>query len=136
MAVDVNKKLPVITDEVLESYKSAKKKEFFTAAVGMSFVEDENPEYIDAVGNGDFGVLVAQLDNQYDKTAVGVIHNITGNRVAYIKRELASEIWHNIVDNGDLYICKIQLTGRTKGKENLGMNLKVIRMYHDNAMDK
>jgi len=123
--------MAVLTEDVLNSFKDSKRKEFHTAAVGMSFVEKSHPEHIEAVNNGDWAVLVPQFDNDSDATAVGVIHNETGNRVAYIKRELAGEIWNNVVKNGDLYLAKIQLTGRTEGRENLGMNLRVIRMYHE-----
>lgn len=121
--------MPVLTEEVLSRYSKAKKREFKTAAVGVTF---RDPAHIDAVNTGDFGLLSPELDNEYDQHAVAIIHNETGNKVGYIKRELNKEIWENIVNNGDLYLIKFTRTGGPEeGKANTGLNLHVIRMYND-----
>lgn len=120
--------MAVLTEETLKSYENAKKESFHTAAVGVTF---RDPEHIAAVETGDFAVLTAELDNQYDKHAVAITHNNTGNTIGYIKRELNTEIWENIVKNGNLYVCKIEKTGGTKDKPNIGFNLQVMRMYHE-----
>lgn len=120
----------VITKETLDAFENAKRQEFFTAAVGVTF---RDKSAIDEVDDGDFALLVPEFDNQYDKTAVSVIHDKTGNSIGYIKRELNLDIWNNIVKNGDLYVCKIKRTGGTEEKPNVGFNLSVVRMYHEDA---
>ena len=71
------------------------------------------------------------MDNKFDSTAVAVIHNNTGNIIGYIKRELNTDIWNNIVKNGNLYVCKITKTGGTEDKPNIGFNLTIIRLYYE-----
>lgn len=121
--------MPVLTEELLSRYSKAKKKEFHTAVVGVTF---RDPEHIAEVSNGDFGVLSPDLENQYDKHAVAVVHDKSGNKVGYIKRELNQEIWENITKNGDLYVVRFTRTGGPEeGKENVGLNLHVVRMYNE-----
>lgn len=118
----------IITEELLERYSSSKRQSFYTSVVGTTF---RDQEHIQAVSDGDYAVLEPELENQYDKTAVSVVHNNTGNVIGYIKRELNSDIWNNIVKSGDLYVCKISKTGGTDEKPNVGFNLTVVRMYNE-----
>lgn len=118
----------IINEELLERYSESKRTTFHTSVVGTTFRE---PEHIAAVEDSDYAILVPELENQYDKTAVSVVHNNTGNVIGYIKRELNADIWNNIVKNGDLYLCKITKTGGTQDKPNVGFNLTVVRMYNE-----
>lgn len=120
--------MKLLNEELLEKYVDAKRQSFYTSVVGTTF---RNQEHINKVNDGDFAVLVPELDNQYDANAVSVIHNDTGNSIGYIKRDLNSDIWNNIVKSGDLYVCKITKTGGTEDKPNVGFNLTVVRMYHE-----
>lgn len=120
--------MKVLNEELLEQYAEAKRQTFHTSVVGITF---RDQEHIKKVNDGDFAVLTPDLDNKFDSTAVSVVHNDTGNCIGYIKRDLNSDIWHNIVKSGDLYVCKITKTGGTEDKPNVGFNLTVVRMYHE-----
>ena len=118
----------LLNEELLEKYADASRQTFHTTVVGTTF---RDQEHIKKVNDGDFAVLIPELDNKYDATAVSVVHNDTGNCIGYIKRDLNSDIWQNIVKSGDLYVCKITKTGGTEDKPNIGFNLTVVRMYHE-----
>jgi hypothetical protein len=118
----------LLNEELLEKYSDAKRQSFHTSVVGITF---RDQDHIKKVNDGDFAVLIPELENQYDSTAVSVVHNDTGNCIGYIKRDLNKDIWNNIVKNGDLYVCKITKTGGTEDKPNVGFNLTVVRMYHE-----
>lgn len=118
----------VISEDLLSQYSMAKRQTFHSSVVGTTF---RNQDHIKAVDDGDFALLSPELDNQYDSTAVAVLHNNTGNIIGYIKRELNTDIWNNIVKNGDLYVCKISKTGGTEDKPNIGFNLTIIRFYYE-----
>lgn len=120
--------MAVLTEEALSQFQNAKRQEFYTAVVGVTF---RDKAHIEAVEDGDFAVLSPELNNEYDKTAVAVVHNETGNTIGYIKRELNFDIWENIVKKGNLYVCRIERTGGTADKPNVGFNLRVIRMYNE-----
>lgn len=120
--------MSILNDEVMAPYKNAKRETFHTAAVGVTF---RNKEEVEAVETGDFALLSPEFDNEHDATAVAVVHSLTGNKIGYIKREYNSDIWHNIIKNKNLYIAKIERTGGTELKPNIGFNLSVIRLYHD-----
>lgn len=106
----------------------AKRENFYSSVVGTTF---RDQAHVQAVEDGDFALLSPELDNKYDSTAVAVIHNNTGNIIGYIKRELNTDIWNNIVKNGDLYVCKITKTGGTESKPNIGFNLNIMRFYYE-----
>lgn len=118
----------VISEELLSQYSMAQRQTFHSSVVGTTFRE---PEHIKLVEDGDFALLSPELDNKYDSTAVAVLHNNTGNIIGYIKRELNTDIWNNIVKNGDLYVCKISKTGGTEDKPNIGFNLTIVRFYYE-----
>lgn len=120
--------MSILNDEMMAPYKNAKRDTFHTAAVGVTF---RNKEHVEAVETGDFALLSPEFDNEHDATAVAIIHSLTGNKIGYIKRELNSEIWHNIIKKKNLYIAKIERTGGTEPKPNIGFNLSVMRLYHD-----
>lgn len=120
--------MKLLSEELLEKYSDASRQTFYTSVVGTTF---RDQEHIKKVNDGDFAVLIPELDNKYDATAVCVVHNDTGNCIGYIKRDLNSDIWQNIVKSGDLYVCKIAKTGGTEDKPNIGFNLNVVRMYHE-----
>jgi len=120
--------MKLLNEELLEKYADANRQTFYTSVVGTTF---RDQEHIKKVNDGDFAVLIPELDNKYDTTAVSVVHNDTGNCIGYIKRDLNSDIWQNIVKSGDLYVCKITKTGGTEDKPNIGFNLTVVRMYHE-----
>lgn len=120
--------MPILNDEIMAPYANAKKQTFHTAAVGVTF---RDKEHIEAVETGDYVLLSPELDNEYDSTAVAIIHNQTGNKIGYIKRDLNSEIWNNIIKNKNLYIAKVEKTGGTESKPNIGFNLSVMRLYND-----
>lgn len=122
----------VITEELLSRYIDAERQEFFTSVVGITF-RDQN--HIKLVKDGDFAILQPEFDNQYDKNAVCVIHHETGNIIGYIKRELNTDIWNNIVNKGNLYVCKITKTGGTEQKPNIGFNLRVMRYFYEQQPD-
>jgi hypothetical protein len=86
--------MSILNDEMMAPYKNAKRETFHTAAVGVTF---RNKDEIEAVETGDFALLSPELDNEHDSTAVAIIHNLTGNKIGYIKRELNSDIWNNII---------------------------------------
>jgi len=118
----------IITEELLSQYSLAKRETFHSSVVGTTF---RDQKHIQAVEDGDFALLNPELDNKFDSTAVAVIHNNTGNIIGYIKRELNTDIWTNIVKNGNLYVCKITKTGGTEDKPNIGFNLTIIRLYYE-----
>lgn len=122
----------VLSEDELNRYSTAKQQSFHTTIVGTTF---RNSEHIDLINDGDFAFLTAELDNKADPNAVVVVHNETGNHIGYIKRELNKDIWNNIVNNGDLYVCRITKTGDTPDKPTKGFNIKVIRMYFDKAKE-
>jgi hypothetical protein len=118
----------VISEDLLSQYSMAKRQTFHSSVVGITF---RDQDHIKGVQDGDFALLSPELDNKYDSTAVAVLHNNTGNIIGYIKRELNTDIWNNIVKNGDLYVCKITKTGGTEDKPNIGFNLTIIRFYYE-----
>jgi hypothetical protein len=114
-----------LTVEYLSQYQNCEKEFYHTALVGTSFVK----EVMEEVQTGDFGYLEPELNNKYDTTAVAVYHDKTGERVGYIKRELNSDVFHNIKDKGELYVVKFEATGGKEGKEARGLNVEVCRFY-------
>lgn len=118
----------VISEELLSQYSTAKRETFHSSVVGTTF---RDKGHISLVEDSDFALLSPELDNKYDSTAVAVVHNNTGNVIGYIKRELNTDIWNNIVKNGDLYVCKITKTGGTEDKPNVGFNLTIVRFYYE-----
>lgn len=117
-----------LPEETINRYSGAKRESFYTVVVGTTFRPADD---IASVDDGDFAFLTAELNNEHDKTAVAVVHQKTTNHIGYIKRELNKDIWDNIVNNGDLYVCRIERTGGTESKPNIGFNLNVIRMYFE-----
>jgi len=114
-----------LTVEYLQQYQNCEKEFYHTSVTGSSFVK----EAMEKVRTGDFGYLEPELDNKYDSTAVAVVHDKTGQRVGYVKRELNSDVFRNIKDHGELYVVKFQETGGTEEKPAKGLNMEVCRFY-------
>ncbi len=123
-----------LTFEYLSRYAAAKQRKFSTSVAGITF---RDPIDISQVDDGDAGYFEAELDNENDKFAVAIMHDKTGAHVGYVKREINRDIFENITKNGDLYVCRFTRTGNDEanGKPNLGLNLKVVRLYFDGDSD-
>jgi hypothetical protein len=112
----------VFTEEMAQRYSDLSKFDVIirhSKVVGTTF---RPQDHIELVQTGDFLVILPEIGNPHDEFACRVMHDITGNHVGYISRDISREVWENAT-NGDLYVAKAEVTGEQF--ENKGLNLMI-----------